>query len=74
MSALETFVSFINDTLYTYILIILLIFGGLYFTLRTKFVQIRLLGQQLKAVTEKPDTKGGVSSFQALMVSTASIT
>ncbi|MBR5011701.1 MAG: alanine:cation symporter family protein [Clostridia bacterium] len=61
-----------NDALYTYILIILLIAGGLYFTLRTKFVQFRLFKEQFKAVTEKPQEKGGVSSFQALMVSTAS--
>ena len=62
----------INDALYGYILIILLILGGLYFTARTKFVQFRLLGEQFRAVTEKPKDKKGVSSFQALMVSTAS--
>ena len=72
MNVLESVVSNISDVLYTYILIILLVLGGLYFTIRTKFVQIRSFGQQLKAVTEKPDEKGGVSSFQALMVSTAS--
>ncbi len=62
----------INDALYGYILIILLIAGGIYFTVRTKFVQFRLLGEQLRAVTEKPEDGKGVSSFQALMVSTAS--
>lgn len=62
----------LNDALYGYILIILLVAGGLYFTFRTKFVQFRLLGEQLKAVTEKPKDEKGVSSFQALMVSTAS--
>ena len=61
-----------NDALYGYILIILLILGGLYFTLHTKGVQIRLLGEQFRAVTEKPKDGKGVSSFQALMVSTAS--
>ena len=60
----------INDALYSYVLIIVLILGGLYFTVRTRFAQFRLLGQQFKAVTEKNDK--GVSSFQALMVSTAS--
>lgn len=62
----------INDALYGYILIILLVAGGLYFTVRTKFAQFRLLGEQLRAVTEKPKDGKGVSSFQALMVSTAS--
>jgi len=56
----------------SYFLIAILIVGGVYFTFRTKFVQIRLLGQQFKAVKEKPADKKGVSSFQALMVSTAS--
>ena len=61
----------VSDVLYTYILIAVLVLGGLYFTIRTRFAQFRLLGQQFKAVTEKND-KNGVSSFQALMVSTAS--
>lgn len=65
-------VSAISNALYSYILIILLVGGGLYFTCRTKFVQFRLLKEQFRAVTEKPTDGKGVSSFQALMVSTAS--
>ncbi len=65
-------VSRINDALYSYVLIIILIAGGLYFTVRTKFVQFRMLPEQIRVVTEKPKGKKGVSSFQALMVSTAS--
>ncbi len=66
----NTLISHINDALYSYILLILLVAGGLYFTVRTKFVQFRLFGEQIRSVTEK--NHGGVSSFQALMVSTAS--
>ncbi len=62
----------ISDLLYTYILIILLIAGGLFFTVRSKFAQFRLFPEQIRAVTEKPKDGKGVSSFQALMVSTAS--
>ena len=69
---IETIISTANDALYSWLLIIVLVAGGLYFSLRTKFVQFRLLGEQFRAVTEKPGEKGGVSSFQALMVSTAS--
>lgn len=69
---IEKIVSGVNDALYSYILIIVLVLGGLYFTFRTKFVQFRLFGAQIRAVTEKPGKAGGVSSFQALMVSTAS--
>lgn len=69
---IENIISNISNYLYSYILIIILILGGLYFTVRTKFVQFRLFGEQLRAVTEKPKDGSGVSSFQALMVSTAS--
>ena len=68
----EEIISLINDALYSKILILVLVLGGLYFTCRTKFVQFRLFKEQIKAVTEKPDKKSDVSSFQALMVSTAS--
>jgi len=65
-------VSAVSNALYSYVLIILLIAGGIYFTLRTRFVQFRLFGEQIRSVTEKPKDGKGVSSFQALMVSTAS--
>ncbi len=69
---IEQLISDLNNALYSYILIILLVAAGIYFSFRTKFAQFRLLGAQFKAVTEKTSDKGGVSSFQALMVSTAS--
>jgi len=69
---LNVVVASVGDALYSYILIIILIAGGLYFTFRTKFAQFRLMKEQLRAVTEKPKDGKGVSSFQALMVSTAS--
>ena len=71
MEFLNKIVGYINDALYSYILIIILVLGGLYFTIRTKAVQFRKIGEQIKSVGEKSDGKG-VSSFQALMVSTAS--
>lgn len=69
---LNEIISTLNDALYSYILIIILVLGGLFFTFRTKFVQFRLLKEQFRAVLEKPADGNGVSSFQALMVSTAS--
>ncbi len=68
---IENLINLTNDALYSYILIILLVLGGIWFTVCTRFAQFRLLGQQFKSVTEKTD-KNSVSSFQALMVSTAS--
>ena len=69
---LDAIVANISNALYSYILIILLVLSGLYFTVRTRFSQFRLFKAQLKSVTEKPKDKTSVSSFQALMVSTAS--
>ncbi len=65
-------VGLISNAMYSYVLIILLVVCGIYFTIRTGFVQFRLFGQQIRAVTEKPQGDKSVSSFQALMVSTAS--
>ena len=50
----------------------LLFFGGLYFTIRTKFPQFRLFPESIRVVSEKPATEGSISSFGALMISTAS--
>ena len=49
-----------------------LILGGLYFTVRTGFVQLRMFIESLRVISEKPKEKGSVSSFGALMISTAS--
>ena len=62
----------INDVLYYPILIILLLGIGLYFTIRSGFLQGRLFKDAIRVVVEKPADKNSVSSFQALMVSTAS--
>lgn len=72
MAFIEKIVGGVNDAMYTYILVALLVLGGIFFTFRTRFAPFRLLGEQIKAVTEKPKDGKGVSSFQALMVSTAS--
>ena len=53
-------------------LALVLFLGGLYFTIRTKFIQVRLFGESVKVVTEKPEQEGAISSFGALMISTAS--
>lgn len=64
--------SAVNGYLYYPILIIVLLACGFYFTIRTKFIQFGLLGEAFKVISEKPEGKDDVSSFQALMVSTAS--
>lgn len=62
----------LNDLMYSYVLIILLLAAGLYFTIRSKGVQLRLLGESVRVVSEKSGDTKAVSAFEALMVSTAS--
>ena len=64
----------ISDFLYTYILVILLVFCAIYFTVRTRGVQIRYIKDMFTQLTEKKHVDGekSISSFQAMMVSTAS--
>ena len=64
----------IDGFMYTYILVILLVAVGVWFSIRTKFVQIRYIKDMFTQITEKKHQAGKntISSFQALMVSTAS--
>ena len=62
----------LSDLLYSYILIILLLGTGIYFSIRTRFVQFRMLRESIRVVMEPKEDENGLSSFQALMVSTAS--
>ena len=66
------FIGSVNTVFYSYLLIILLVGGGLYFTVRTRGAQFTMIREQLRVVMEKPADGKGVSSFGALMVSTAS--
>jgi len=66
----------INAYLSDYILIILLVGVGLFYTIRTKFVQVRCFGEGMKAVFgnisfKGGKQKGGLSSFQALATAIA---
>ena len=62
----------IDDVLYTWLLIYLLAGSGIYFSIRTRFVQIRRFKDALHCMMEKKEGDKGVSSFQALMIATAS--
>ncbi|MBQ4232303.1 MAG: alanine:cation symporter family protein [Lachnospiraceae bacterium] len=61
-----------DDILYTWCLIYLLIGAGIYFTIRTRFAQIRLIKDCFKCMFAKRSSDDGISSFQALMIATAS--
>lgn len=72
MEWVNSFVDWANNYLWTYILIALLIGAGLYFSIRTKFVQFRMFSEMFRVITEKKETDTGVSAFQAFTISTAS--
>lgn len=71
LEGFASLVGVISNVMYSYLLIIMLLAVGLYFTLRSRFVQLRLLPESIRVVGEKTDSNS-VSAFQALMVSTAS--
>ena len=60
-----------GSTLGISLLIILLIPTGIYFTVRTRFLPIRLFPDMVQALVEKKQEKNSLSSFQTLIVSTA---
>ena len=53
------------------LLIIFLIPAGIYFTIRTRALPIRLFPDMVRALTEKKGEKSSLSTFQTLVVSTA---
>lgn len=69
---MQNFLSILNEFLYSNILILLLVVTGLYFSIKTKFVQFRLFPEGIRLLKEKSKHENSVSSFQALMISTAS--
>ena len=75
METLHGIINEINNFLWTYIIIIALIGSGIVFTLRTKFVQLRMLKEMFWLITSTAGAKTEgkeVSGFQAFCVSTAS--
>ena len=76
MDAVLNIVSKINSYLSDYILIVLLIGVGLFFTIKTRFVQVRCFGEGMKKVfgnisLKGGKQKGGLTSFQALATAIA---
>jgi len=74
-SLFEKFLATSNTILWSYVLIALLITMGLYFTIRSGFVQFKFFGDMFRLIGEsaaKGRQRAGVSAFQAFCISTAS--
>ena len=61
----------LNDYLWTYVVITLLVFCALYFTFRLKGVQFRRIGDMVRVIVEKPGDRK-IGAFQAFAVSLSS--
>ena len=69
----ERIVSVINDIVWNPLLVVLLVGAGLYFSFRTRFVQVRRFGLMIRSLFAKAevDEKGGrhgISSFEAFCI------
>lgn len=76
---MELFTQIINETndiLWTYILVVMLLGCAIWFSIKTKFVQFRMIGEMIRLLGDSTAKINGhekhISSFQAFTVSLAS--
>jgi alanine or glycine:cation symporter, AGCS family len=77
MSILESSIGLMNNLLWAYVLIALLVISGLFFSFKLKFVQFRYFFEMFRILGDKASVsvdgkKKGISSFQAFCISAAS--
>ena len=68
---MNNLITHINDFIWSYVLIGALVACGLWFTLKTKGVQFRMVGEMIRLLTDKHPGSKQISSFQAFAVSVA---
>ena len=62
-------IDLINDFLWSYVLIGTLLGCAVWFTLKTHFVQFRMIGEMVRQLANTSDSKHGhISSFQAFTI------
>lgn len=66
------FLDWLDGLFYYPILVVVLSLAGIWFTIKTKGVNFTMIGEAVRVLKEKPEEEGAISSFKALMVSTAS--
>lgn len=73
LNFLSSLVDFGNNLLWSYVLIVLLIGAGLFFTIKNNFVQFKFVKEMIVLLGEgSGKSEKGISSFQAFCISTAS--
>lgn len=68
---MEEIIGVLNDIVWSNALIVLCLGTGLYFTLRTRFLQVRHIREMFRLLFDGKSSESGVSSFQALSMSLA---
>ncbi|MDR7211369.1 alanine/glycine:cation symporter family protein [Flavobacterium piscis] len=68
---MEEVVGFLNGIIWSNALIVLCLGAGLYFSLRTRFLQVRHFKEMFRLLFDGKSSESGVSSFQALSMSLA---
>jgi alanine or glycine:cation symporter, AGCS family len=66
---MDAMVLALNDIVWSRALIFLCLGAGLYFSIRTRFMQVRGVGEMLRLLFKGQSSAAGVSSFQALAMS-----
>ena len=76
METITQWITSINDVLWTYILVIMLLGCAVWFTIKTRFVQFRMIKEMIRLLGDSTSKTEGnehhISSFQAFAVSLAS--
>lgn len=76
METITQWLTSVNDVLWTYIIIVMLLGCAFWFTFKTRFVQFRMLKEMIRLLGDSTSKSSGneehISSFQAFMVSLAS--
>ena len=68
---MEEIIGGLNDIVWSNALIVLCLGTGLYFSLRTRFLQVRHIREMFRLLFDGESSESGVSSFQALSMSLA---
>ena len=66
---MSAFLDVLNAIIWSPALVFLCLGAGIYFTLVTRFLQIRCIPDMLRQLVNGEKSESGVSSFQSLMIS-----
>lgn len=65
---MENFIQQVNAIVWNPALVVLLLGAGLYFSVRTRFVQVRKFSSMLRSLFSKKEDGKGISSFEAFCI------